>query len=62
MNEIRIPSFLRPRQSKREAARQLTSNGKNAQNIFSDFNITNTIFLTRQGHNNFTDGHYAIIS
>ena len=37
MNEIRISSFLRPRQSKREAARQLTSHGKNAQNIFFRF-------------------------
>ena len=29
---------------------------------FSDFSITNTIFLTMQRHKNFTDGHYAIIS
>jgi len=30
--------------------------------LFSDLNVTNTIFLTMQRHKNFTDGHYTIIS
>ena len=30
--------------------------------LFSDLNVTNMIFLIVQVYNNFTDGHYTIIS